>query len=324
MRRVRRVATALSVISLCAAGAATAQTITLAPVGSIVVPAEFIRIQGDRAYLAAGMILSIYDISLPASPKSIGSYTFPDRIWGFRVVGSLAYVGVDRSGLGILDVSKGTPVLRSLFKTPGQAKNVAVSGTRALVTDSLKGIDVVDVSDSAKPVLAGDVFLDGLATDVVTSGTMAYAADRPTGFYVLDLSKVGPLEPVGTLQTAAANNTMRAQLEVLSPSTKGQRRVLLVAGGLLQQFDVTKPESPTKLPPFATPGGAQRVAIKDWIVYVADGQAGVQVVDLSGPDGPKIVGSFKTSSPARDIAVSASHIFVALASGEVAILQQSP
>src|SRR5262245_3574807 len=110
-------------------------------------------------------------------------------------------------------------------------------------------------------IVRESVFLEGLATDVVTTGTFAYAADRPTGFYVFDLSKRMPLEPIGSLQSAVPNNTQRAQLEVIE-NAGGRRIVVLVAGGLLQLFDVSMPNAPVKLPPFKTPGNANRIAMK--------------------------------------------------------------
>jgi hypothetical protein len=299
-----------------------AQTSRFTPVGTIPIAAELIRAQSDRAYLAAGGTLTVVDISRPDMARTIGAYTFPDRIWGFRVHDGLAYVGADRSGLGILDVSgNGTPTLRGSLKTPGQAKSVFVADGVALVTDTVAGVDFVRIQDPARPALAGSGFLEGFSTDVVASGNFAYAADRPTGFYVFDLSKKGSFEPVGTSQSGAPNNTQRAQLEVL-PESSGRRVVLLAAGGLLQAFDVTNATSPTLLPSFRTPGGAVRIALRDHLVYVADGQAGLQVIDFTMPASPKIVDTFKTMSPARDVAVAGPLVLVALAGGEVLILKE--
>jgi hypothetical protein len=55
---------------------------------------------------------------------------------------------------------------------------------------------------------------------------------------------------------------------------------------------------------------------------VADGPAGLQVVDLSTPSQPAIFGSYKTASPARAVAVAGSLVFVIVASGEVLSLRE--
>jgi hypothetical protein len=297
---------------------------TLSPAGSIAGPIEMIRVQGQRAYVTNGSTLTALDLTTPGAPKPVGSYTFPERIWGLRVVGSSVFVSADRFGLGIVEFGpNGTATLRGSVKTPGQAKSVSVSGGIALVTDFVSGLDVIDIANPSQPVVRESVFLEGLATDVVTSGSFAYAADRPTGFYVFDLSKRTPLEPIGSLQSAVPNNTQRAQLEVID-NAGGQRIVVLVAGGLLQLFDVSTPSTPAKLPPFKTPGNANRIAMKGTIAYVADGPEGIQMVDLANPSSPRIVASFKTSAPARDVVVSDSFVFVGLASGDVTILRHNP
>lgn len=321
----RRIRDALCAMVLLACPVATvcvtAQSVQFTPAGSIPAAAELIQAHGDRVYLAAAMTMTIFEVSSPSTPRKLGEYTFPDRIWNFTVVDGVMYAAIDRGGLAVLDVSSGRPTLRGMLKTPGQAKSVAVSGTTGLVTDTVSGLDVVDLSDLSKPKLLGDVFLEGFSTDVLIAGSLAFAADRPTGFYVFDASKPGRAEPLGSSQAGTPNNTMRAQLAVLTSSPRGAQVVLLVAGGLLQMFDVSVPSAPTRLGQFRTPGGAFRAVVKDQTAYVADGQQGLQVVDLSTPAQPRIAGSFKTSSPARDVAVGDSAVYVALASGEVIILR---
>ena len=81
------------------------------------------------------------DTPAPCQPTRLGSYSFPEEIWGFRVVGSLVYVAADFFGLGILDVSNAAaPALRGSIKTPGQAKGVAFA------VDAPTGLYVFDMS----------------------------------------------------------------------------------------------------------------------------------------------------------------------------------
>ncbi len=217
-------------IVVCAIAAVSAQTVTFAPVGSIAGPADLVRVQGRYAYIAAGKTLTLVDISNPAAPTRTGSYTFPEKIWGFRVVGSAVYVADDFFGLGILDVSNAAaPTLRGFMKTPGQAKNVAVFGTKAVVADHMSGVDFIDVSNPAKPVSLGSFFLDGYARDVVAAGSLAYAVDAPAGLYVFDLSKPGPLDAVSTQQSAAAPGSIVVS-DVVSASPGTKVAVLVGAG----------------------------------------------------------------------------------------------
>ena len=150
------------------------QALNFEPVGTIPGPSELIQVQGRRAFMAADKTLRVIDISNPASPRSLGAYSFPTRINGFHVTGTQIYVAADASGLGILDVSDdGVPKLAGSLRTPGQAKNVALAGTKALVADLLSGIDIIDVSNPSRPIQVGSIFLEGFATDVTTERTLA-------------------------------------------------------------------------------------------------------------------------------------------------------
>jgi hypothetical protein len=310
---------------MVAAVGVSAQTVTLTPVASIPGPVEMIKVDGKYAYLSAGKTLTVVDISNPANPTRTGAYTLPEMIWGFTIVGSTVYVAADLYGLGILDVSNpAAPVLRGALKTPGQAKNVAIFGTKALVADHVSGIDVIDVSVPAKPTLTGSFFVDGFAKDVVIRGPFAYALDQPTGLSIFELAKPGAFEPIAT-GTLPNPIPLRAQLAVSEDASKAGTRVALVlGGGPVQIFTLPSGQAPAPATTFRTPGNAQRASIHGTRGYVADGPAGLQVLDLSNPSQPTIVGSYKTAMPARDVAVTDSLVFVVVGGEEVVVLRQTP
>jgi hypothetical protein len=95
-------------------------------------------------------------------------------------------------------------------------------------------------------------------------------------------------------------------------------------------YDVSNPASPVKTGTLRLPGGpgAQRGSIKGKLAYIADGREGLQVVDLSMPATPTIAGAYRTATPARDVAVQDSLVFVVTGAGEgkgeVLILRQTP
>lgn len=60
-----------------------------------------------------------------------------------------------------------------------------------------------------------------------------------------------------------------------------------------------------------TPGNASALAIRDSVAYVADGQGGLQVIDISDPTSPSIIGSSDQAGLAGDIAVENSFAYVA-------------
>lgn len=318
------------VVALASAAAASAvglvhaQTLQFTRVGAIPGPADLVRVDGGRAYVASAKTLTIVDVSKPEMPKKAGSHTFPEKIWGFRVIGPTAYVAADFYGFAMLDVSNpSAPTLKGMVKTPGQAKNVAIYGTKVLVSDHMSGVDYIDISNPAQPKKLGSFFLDGYSRDVVASGPLAFAVDSPTGLYVLDLDRPDPMEAaVSSLQSASTPSFV----EISDPSAS-PRLVCIVGAGTLQFYDVTNPAAPAKVSTLKTPGRPSRATFKGKFAYVADGGEGLEVVDVSTPSAPKIVGSFKTPAPARDVAVDGSTIYVVVGAreepGEVIILRQS-
>jgi hypothetical protein len=146
---------------------------------------------------------------------------------------------------------------------------------------------------------------------------------------VFDLSKPGPLEAVSEQQSASAS-TSRVIAVSDAPAAGGPNLAVLMGGGLVQVYDVSNPASPVKAGTLRLPGGpgVQRGSIKGKLAYIADGREGLQVVDLSMPAMPMIAGAYRTATPARDVAVQDSLVFVVTGAGEgkgeVLILRQTP
>ena len=290
-----------------------AAQVNFTQISSLPGPHDLVKLQGTRAYLASGKVLTMFDLSDAASPRREGQFEFADRIWGFSIVGSLVYVADDLAGLAILDVSDPSkPRLRSTLKTHGQAKAVVVSGTKALLVDHMEGLALVDVSDPTKPVAAGSLFLEGYARDVALSGSLAYAVDSPAGFYAVDLSKSGPLDFAGSLQSASGQTVAVAGAIACVPSRGG-----------LQVFDVSNPSAPVLAATLKTPGTPLRVTIRGKRAYLADGREGLQVVDLADPSRPVIVGTYKTTSLARDVAVGEGLVLIVTVSEGTLVLRES-
>ena len=71
------------------------------------------------------------------------------------------------------------------------------------------------------------------------------------------------------------------------------------------------PLSPTLVGTYDTPGFAIGVAISGSYAYVADGDWGLQIIDVSNPASPTLVGTYDTPGYASDVAISGSYAYVA-------------
>jgi hypothetical protein len=315
--------TALLLCSLTVApGITWGQTLRFEEVGTIAGPVDFVRAEGKYVFTSTNKTLSVFDLSNPSSAKRTADYTFIDRVLGFRASGKFVYVAEDLSGLAILEVSdSGTLMLRALMKTPGSAKNVAISGHMAIVADQVAGLDFVDVSDPGMPRQLGSLYLDGFAADVTAAGSFAYAVDRPNGLYVADLTKLDAAEPTGSARASISINGP-LQVEIVQNSAGLPTTAVRAFGPQLLLFDVSNPAKPIERAAFRTPGRPVRVSAQGTSLYVAGGAEGLQVVDLSDPSNPRIAASYKTASPAIDVTVSGTLVVVATRGAGVSILQQ--
>jgi hypothetical protein len=305
------VALTLALVAIVATGpVAHGQSGAFTQVASIPGPADLVQVHGNRAYVVGHGSLRIFDITNLQTPRELGSYTFPEKIWGIEVVEPLIYVAADFYGLGILDVSDpAAPRLRGSLKTPGQAKSVAVVGGKAAIADHMSGVDFVDTSNADKPTLLGSYFLEGYAREVAAYGSVAIAVDAPFGVYAFDMTQPGAPEPVHSQQTASAP----ANIVVSDPKASAPKLAVMVGGGSVQVYDLSKPEAPARLGALKTPSGRPiRAALDGSHAFVADWREGLQVVDLSNPKALRVVASHKTTAQARDVAVAGSHVFVVI------------
>ncbi|MCZ7636653.1 MAG: hypothetical protein M5U12_11875 [Verrucomicrobia bacterium] len=74
---------------------------------------------------------------------------------------------------------------------------------------------------------------------------------------------------------------------------------------------MSDPANPQRVGGCETSGSAQGVAVSGHYAHVADGDAGLQVIDVSNPANPRRVGGYDTSGIAYGVAVSGHYAYVA-------------
>ena len=80
---------------------------------------------------------------------------------------------------------------------------------------------------------------------------------------------------------------------------------------MLQVYDLSNPVAPVKAGTHKTAGvRSSRVTLRGKVAYVPDLREGLQVVDLSAPATPRVIGSYKPAVPVRDVAVAGSLVYV--------------
>jgi hypothetical protein len=96
----------------------------------------------------------------------------------------------------------------------------------------------------------------------------------------------------------------------------GHLALVLVDGCRLNLFDVSVPASPQWISQVALPYGdtvysdVTSLTIRGDLAYVADGAAGIQVVDFTDPWNPLLAGQADVDFAAMDIRISGAHLYV--------------
>ena len=262
-------------------------------------PAQMV-VSGNYAYLVDGQGLFILDISNPADPSLVGSYTGI----GFSTIavqGSYVFT-IGYNTLYIFDVSN--PALPELLGTYEEDLNhqfesgaLAVKGSYAYVAgiELTSGIperfaEVIEISNPAQPVKVSDLpQLAILPRQLTFSGSLLYAA-YDGGLAIFDASD--PLDPqhIGTHPGVGG----------LAVQPQGYQAAYLDRDAGFQMVDISDPHDPRQLGFYGWPqkytnhltaAGTNLYTLSTyWVNNFYDVNSMLQVVDITDPITPTVAG----------------------------------
>ena len=199
--------------------------------------------------------------------------------------------------------------------TPGVANGVALAGNFAYVADGYSGLQVVDISNPASPVLVGSEETEGFASGVALSGNVALVADGESGLLVFDISNPTVPHLISSFDTPgyAFGIDVTEDTAVVADGSAG-----------LLAIDISDPKSPAMLTSFGTGDIATAVTIAGGLVFVANAESGLMIVDLFQSAFPLIwEASIDTPGRARGVAVVGTHVLVADDAGGLQVIDVS-
>lgn len=274
-----------------------------------------VRVEDGIAYLARyGDGLRIIDVSDPTQPTELGhqAVEFPDvgEIWNDVKLASgpggqrYALMGSDVAGVVVVDVTApATPSIVAHFGTPpdGQAginiHTLYVSGGRAYLANSDRGLEIWRVTDPSAPTKLGEWALNGYLHDLFVRGDRAYLNYWGDGMQVLDVTDPASPQLLGAFADYGEDTSHSSWV-----FDTGGKAIALHGdeqfGAHLRLVDVTE----------NTPGFTQQVG--EWqtrpevsihnvmalgtLGVIAHYQDGVRVLDLANPAQPQLVAWFNT------------------------------
>ena len=228
-----------------------------------------VAIQGNYAYVADGQYgLKVLKLTDPANPVLVGSYATAGVAEGVDVQGDYAYVADATNGLFIIDISKpDDPILEASL--PTTALKVDVVGDYAYVAAYTEGLKIAAVSDPANSDWAGTYYHPGIeAYAIAVDGGVAYlGADGANA----RINVGNPASP--TLMNSHINGNDGVGMAILPGNVLAATTPYGVTAytSSLQAFSG-----------YPTEGGIEDVCYSEGLVYVADGDDGLLI--LNGTD----------------------------------------
>lgn len=264
-----------------------------------------IFVSGDYAYIAAYREgLFIIDISNPASPNIVQTYTEVDKLLDVYVDGDHAYL-LDDTGdkLRIMDVSDpATPTETSTLNCDGPwAVHVKDNYVYVAELGSTKGMRVVDVSNPAAPVSAAyfETRVEGTsmrAHEIFIAGNTAYVGAygfvnsvNQAWLFAIDITD--PVNPTELGKVRYEGNLQSLQIEL--------PYAYLSASGTISSFqmiNISDPANAVEEKEYISPGNVTNLQIHENYLLVSSYE-GFLVYDISTRDNPIMEAAYADWQP---------------------------
>jgi hypothetical protein len=183
--------------------------------------------------------------------------------------------------------------------------SVWVEGNFAYVTGN-DGVEIIDIRDPYGPVWIGRVeFVDG-AYDVVVQADIAYIGLDDAGFVIANVSN--PTQPELLYEYPELGTVVC----VLVDGDYAYVGALGSVGGDLRVFNVSDLTTTVLCGQLdaVTGGRLGTMAVKEGYLFMADSSNGVQIVNITTPVAPEVVGEVPQTYAAYDVMIHSDLLFV--------------
>ncbi len=251
------------------------------------------------------------EVKAAVSPQS----TFPGNLFSLSILPSNYFLEPDSGQLTISAVEKEKETLPNWleleaenwqiagsYNTAGSPRNVQVIGNLAYVASGNSGLEIIDITNPAAPILTGSYNTPNLANDLQVVGNLAYVADLGSGLQIINVTNPAAPTFVGSYNTPSNAYSLHVveNLAYVADDASG-----------LQIIDVSNPTAPILAGSYNTPGDALGVQVIGNLAYIADGSSGLQIINVTNPASPTLTGSYNTPSIAWGLQIIGDLAYIA-------------
>ncbi len=264
-------------------------------------------------------LLSVVDVSAPATPLELSSIPLHDEIGALAIQGEFLYVGLKSLGLVTVDISNPVlPTLLSTLSTSPGFRDLTLSGNRMYAVHSTSwyhtALVIYDLSDPTQPGLLGSYVFDTVIMDADAEGNYVYVSSYTGGFYVLDVSN--PANPILASQRSIPDNG-------LSVAVQGNY-VYYGSSDHIFTLDVSNPLDPRVVGDVLIGGWFSDLIVSGELLYANGSYSGVSTLSLSNPTHPVVLSNCPNSDNLTDMALTGDIILGASGGNGMKVLDMTP
>ncbi|MFC1996916.1 hypothetical protein ACFLXI_04830 [Chloroflexota bacterium] len=276
--------------------------------------AHLIRVKDDYVYIADdrdGLRIFqspiLFDSKKQEETNNLGVFS------DVTVIGDYAYVAAGDNGLRVINVEDPSAPVGVYFDdgVDGFATALDAEEDYLYVLYRQKGLRIFSVYGTANsPQYDNAADTPGEANDLFVRGEFVYIADGPKGLQIVDLRNFAKPEIYSEDTPGNASGVFAL----------GEYAYIADGGEGLQIILVSDPEKPTLVKKIATPGDARSVFVSKLknsaeeeriYAFIADGSAGLYIVDVTNPDQPVNIATYGVKSFASDVIVQNQTVYLA-------------
>jgi len=301
--------------------------------------ANAVAVSGSYAFvgLTSGYLQAV-DISNPFFPVAGGNpvQISTSSLTRVSIRGNYAYCSTG-TGIQVVDITSPSAMVSvGSLQGIGTANSVDVSGHYAYMaigTTGAGGLAVIRIGDPVNLTQAGQITEATLAASTTVYGSIGLLADGFNGLKVIDLTN--PISP--SLLAALPTMTNAARVSILGGNGSTQYALVADMGGMSHVVDISVPSAPFLAASFTPPGAVNGVmdiaffgqsttssapTVTAAYALMAQGPAGLKIVDFTNPLNPSVVFTVATTNATR-IALNGNTAYIADRSGGVRIIDIS-
>ena len=289
--------------------------------------AEGVATSGVYAFVGDyGKGLIVYDISNPTSPAQVAAIDTLTSAEGMYMNAPYLFLACGGK-TNIVNISDPTnPVFVSRLYANGWHQNGAARGNYAYVCDWDAGLEIFNISNLNSPTYVGNFDVKGRgANRLIFNGNYGYVSVADTGLAIIDFTDPAAPQLITVMDTPGTPRSVSFGAITLGGTPTGHVFLADDNAGI-RAINVSDPNAPVESGFVVGKQGATGSAYNSFVdaannkLYIAYGDAGVRVVDISNKANPVLLGEYDTPGNARGIVVKDHVAFVADRDAGVAVI----